>query len=64
MKKLSMFAEQSRKLKISAYLPNYFSEQKGVQEKFLHMVVKINPVYWMKRNQKHFSLHRNETRAT
>ena len=34
-----------------AFLPNYFSEQKGVQEKYLNMVVKINPVYWLKRNQ-------------
>ena len=38
-------------MKNSAYLPNYFSEQKGVQEKYLNMVVKINPVYWLKRNQ-------------
>ena len=51
MKKLGIFAEQTRKWKIPAYWPNYFSEQKGVQEKCLNMVVKINPVYWLKRNQ-------------
>ena len=51
MKKLGIFAEQTQKWKIPAYLPNYFSEQKGVQEKYLNMVVKINPVYWLKRNQ-------------
>ena len=38
-------------MKIPAYLPNYFSEQKGVQEKSRNMVVKINLVNWLKRNQ-------------
>ena len=28
MKKIGIFAEQTRKWKIPAYLPNYFSEQK------------------------------------
>ena len=51
MNKLSIFAEQTPKWKIPAYLPNYFSEQKDVQEKYLNMVVKINPVNWLKRNQ-------------
>ena len=51
MKKLGIFAKQAWKWKIHAYLPNYFSEQKGVQEKYLNMVVKMNPVYWQKINQ-------------
>ena len=51
IKKLGIFAEQTPKWKIPAYLPNYFSEQKDVQEKYLNMVVKINPVNWLKRNQ-------------
>ena len=38
-------------LKIPVYLPNYFCEQKVVQEKYRNMVVKINPVNWLKRNQ-------------
>ena len=48
----SIFAEQTRKWKISAYLPNYSGEQKGVQEKYLNMVVKINRVYWLKTEKK------------
>ena len=40
-KKFGIFAEQIRKWKIPAFLPNYFSGQKGVQEKSLNMVVKI-----------------------
>ena len=39
-KKFGIFAEQIRKWKIPAFLPNYFSGQKGVQEKSLNMVVK------------------------
>ena len=35
-----IFAEQNRKWKIPAFLPNYFSGQKGEQEKYLNMVVK------------------------
>ena len=35
-----IFAEKNRKWKIPTFLPNYFSEQKGVQEKYLNMVVK------------------------
>ena len=50
MKKLGIFSEQTQKWKIPTYFPNYFSEQKGGQEKYLNMVVK-NPVYWLKRNQ-------------
>ena len=50
IKQFGIFAEQNRKWKIPAYLPNYSSGQKGVQEKYLNMVVKINPVYWLKRN--------------
>ena len=51
LKKFVKFAELNRKLKIPVYLPYYFCGQKGVPEKYLHMVVKINPVYWLKRNQ-------------
>ena len=51
IKKTGTFAELNRKWKIPAYLPNYFSGQKGVQEKYLYMVVKINPVNGLKRNQ-------------
>ena len=36
-----IFVEQNPKWKIPAYLPNYFSGQKAVQEKYLNMVVKI-----------------------
>ena len=50
-KKFGIFAKQNRKWKIPAYLPNYVSGQKGVQEKYLNMVVKKNPVNWLKRNQ-------------
>ena len=50
-KKFGILAEQNRKWKIPAFLPNYFSGQKGVQENYLHMVLKINPVNWLKRNQ-------------
>ena len=39
-KKFGIFAEQNRKWKIPAYLPNYSSGQKGVQEKYVNMVVK------------------------
>ena len=42
-KKFGIFAEQNRKWKIPAFLPNYFSGQKGEQEKYLNMVVKKNP---------------------
>ena len=35
-----IFAAQNRKWKSPAFLPNYFSGQKGVQEKYLNMVVK------------------------
>ena len=51
LKKYGTFAELTRKWKIPAFLPNYFSGQKGVQEKSLNMVVKKNPVYWMKKSQ-------------
>ena len=39
-KKFGILAEQNRKWKIPAFLPNYFSGQKGAQEKYLNMVVK------------------------
>ena len=43
-KKSGIFAELNLKWKVPAHFPNYFNVQKGVQEKYLHMVVKINPV--------------------
>ena len=56
-KKFGIFAEQIRKWKIPAFLPNYFSGQKGVQEKSLNMVVKKSslldekkPEYGRKKN--------------
>ena len=46
--------------KIPAYLPNYFSEHKDVQEKYLNMVVKKSgqlaekkPAYGRKKNSGH-----------
>ena len=35
-----ILAGRNRKWKIPAFLPNYFSGQKGEQEKYLNMVVK------------------------
>ena len=49
-KKLKISQTKPKK-KIPVYVLNYFSGQKGVQEKYLHMVVKIKPVYWLKRKQ-------------
>ena len=43
-KKLKISQTKPKK-KIPVYVLNYFSGQKGVQEKYLHMVVKIKPVY-------------------
>ena len=42
---------KNRNWKILCILLNYFRGQKGVLENYLHMVVKINPVNWRKRNQ-------------
>ena len=36
------FADPNRKWKIPVFIPNYFRWQKGVQDKYLYMVVKIN----------------------
>ena len=43
-KKSGIFAELNLKWKVPAHFPNYFNVQKGGREKYLHMVVKINPV--------------------
>ena len=53
LQKFGKFAEPNRKWKISIYIPKYFRGQKGMQEKYLYMVVKIKLVYWLDKNYGH-----------